>query len=101
MILASKLSNFQRSLSYFNKLTRYSSTTERVFAFVDNGGYIRHRFQKQVEDVVNVKQQKFDLSFTVIPDVVSVSEEQELIDEIEKALKRLRYQQDHWDNVKC
>jgi len=84
------------SSSFFNKLigARYSSTTDRV----GKNEYIQYCFPKHVEDI---EQQKFDSSFTIIPDIVSVDEEQQLIDEIEKSLKRLRYQEDHWDDVNC
>lgn len=75
-----------------------SSSTECIFSAEDKNEYVRYKFPK-IDDLINVKQQQFNSSFTIIPDVVTVDEESQLISEIEKSLKRLRYQLDHWDNV--
>lgn len=61
--------------------------------------YIRYKFLAENQSLTNIRLQKFDSSFTIIPDIVSIDEESRLIDEIEKSLKRLRYQHDHWDDV--
>lgn len=75
-----------------------SSSTNSMFSAIDKNEYIRYQFPK-INDSVDIKQQKFNSSFTIIPDIVTIDEELQLISEIEKSLKRLRYQLNHWDNV--
>lgn len=38
--------------------------------------------------------------FFVLPDFVSVEEEEALIEEIDPYMKRLKYEFDHWDDVR-
>lgn len=91
----------------FNRLFLSASRSrqciaERRFTSVDKNQYIRYELPKREEandSTVDARRQKFDASFTVIPDVVSAEEESRFINEIEKLLKRLRYQHDHWDDV--
>lgn len=95
------LQRFPTLLSPFSKLFSVSSqsTTERNVSSVNKSEYIRYKFPEIKKDLVDVKQQDFDSSFSIIPDVISVDEELQLISEIEKSLKRLHYQHDHWDDV--
>jgi len=87
-------------LFHLNKLfTTSSSSIEHILKSVDKSEYVRYQFPKCINKLVDIKQQQFDSSFTVVPDIVSVDEESRLMDEIEKSLKRLRYQHDHWDDV--
>jgi len=86
-------------LFHLNNLFSTSSSIEHILKSVDKNEYVRYKFPKSRNDLVNIKRQQFDSSFTIVPDVVSVDEESQLIDEIEKSLKRLRYQHDHWDDV--
>lgn len=90
---------FSKTLLGLNRLFSASST-EQILS-VNKNEYIHYEFPKYSEDndLVNIKRQKFDSSFAVIPNAVSIDEESRLIDEIEKSLKRLRYQHDHWDDV--
>lgn len=76
------------------------SCTQHIVTSVSKNEYIRFSFPKHFEqkNVIDIKQ-KFNSSFTIIPNIVSEDEELQLTDEIEKSLKRLRYQYDHWDNV--
>lgn len=46
----------------------------------------------------NVLQQITDSMF-ILPDFVSPAEEQVLLEEAEKILKRIRYEQSHWDDA--
>jgi hypothetical protein len=70
-------------------------------AAVDPSAYVRYQFPKisKVDDSICNRRERFDSSFTVVPDIISRDEESWLVSEIEKSLKRLRYQQDHWDDV--
>lgn len=89
------------TLSCLKKLFIMSfSCTQHIFTSVDNNEYVRYSFPKQVENnyLTDIKQ-KFNSSFTIMPNVISDDEELRLTNEIEKSLKRLRYQYDHWDNV--
>jgi len=87
-------------LFHFNKLfSKASSPIENILKSVHKSEYVRYEFPKCINNLVDIKQQQFDSSFTIIPDIVSIDEESRLIDEIEKSLKRLRYQHDHWDDV--
>lgn len=87
----------------FNKLIglHYSSSYERIYTPVNKSKYVRYQFPERTSDnyAVDIKQQKFDSSFSVIPDIVSTDQEEQLIEEIETSLKRLRYQQSHWDDA--
>ena len=42
-----------------------------------------------------------NVSMVVYPDFLSEDEEKKLLQEVEPYLKRLRYEQSHWDNVSC
>lgn len=99
-ILNQRCSTF---LSHYNKLfiAYLSSSAEHDFSSVDKREFVRFKFPKCVElkDLVVTKQKVFDSSFSIIPGIISVDQESQLIDEIEKSLKRLRYQHDHWDDV--
>ncbi|CAI6359739.1 unnamed protein product [Macrosiphum euphorbiae] len=87
-------------LFHFNKLfSKSSSSIEHILKSIDKSEYVRYKFPKCINNLVDIKQQQFDSSFTIVPDIVSVDEESRLIDEIEKSLKRLRYQHDHWDDA--
>lgn len=87
-------------LFHLNKLfTTSSSSIEHILKSVDKSEYVRYKFPKCINNLVDIRQQQFDSSFTIVPDIVSVDEESRLMDEIEKSLKRLRYQHDHWDDV--
>lgn len=87
------------TLSCKNKFfSALSSSTDCIFSAIDKNEYIRYQFPK-IKDSIDIKQQKFNSSFTIIPDIVSIDEELQLVSEIEKSLKRLRYQLNHWDNV--
>lgn len=44
-------------------------------------------------------EQELAPSLLVQEDFISEEEEQELLDEVEPYLKRLRYEYDHWDDV--
>lgn len=66
---------------------------------VNRNAHVRHQVPAAKCEIYTVEQQNFDSSFTVITNAVSVDEELRLIAEIEKSLKRLRYQSDHWDDV--
>lgn len=92
---------FLASLPRINKLP--SCNAERHYTSIDENQYLRFKFPKREDandrTTVDVRRQKFDTSFNVIPDIVSTDEESRFIDEIEKLLKRLRYQHDHWDDV--
>lgn len=81
---------------------RYLSLNERDFIVVHKSDNIIYQFPKRTSNntAVDIKQQIFDSSFSVIPDIISTDQEEQLIVEIEKSLKRLRYQQSHWDDVK-
>lgn len=81
------------------KHTFGGSSTEHNICSVNQCAHVRHQFPKIKSDIYTVEQQKFDSSFTIITDAVSVDEESLLVAEIEKLLKRLRYQSDHWDDV--
>lgn len=89
-------------LFHLSKLFSTSfSSIEHIVNSVDKCEYVRYKFPNEIKikNVVDTKRQQFNSSFTIIPDIVSVDEESRLIDEIEKSLKRLRYQHDHWDDV--
>lgn len=90
-------------LWHFNKLfiASLSSFGEHNFNSADKNDFFRYTFPKYVKskDLVCIKQKVFESSFSIIPDIVSIDQELQLIDEIEKSLKRLRYQHDHWDDV--
>lgn len=95
---------FSKLLSRFARL--YSkppstSTEHTSAAAVGPSEYVRYQFPKcsAVDDSISTRRLRFDTSFTVVPDIVSADEESLLIAEIEKSLKRLRYQHDHWDDV--
>lgn len=77
----------------------FGSSVPSVKRVFNKSEYVRYTFQPESESSMNTRLQTFDSSFTIIPDIVSVDEESQLIDEIEKSLKRLRYEHDHWDNV--
>lgn len=76
------------------------SCTQHIVTSVSENKYVRFSFPKHLEKkyLTDIKQ-TFNSSFTIIPNIVSEDEELQLVDEIEKSLKRLRYQYDHWDNV--
>lgn len=38
--------------------------------------------------------------FIVVPDFVSLEEEQSLLEEVDPYMKRLKYEFDHWDDVR-
>ncbi|XP_025207506.1 alpha-ketoglutarate-dependent dioxygenase alkB homolog 7, mitochondrial [Melanaphis sacchari] len=89
-------------LFHLSKLLSTSfSSTEYILNSVDKNEYIKYKFPNEIKikNLVDIKRQQFDSSFTIIPDIVSVDEESRLINEIEKSLKRLRYQHDHWDDA--
>uniref|UniRef100_A0A2S2NLJ5 Putative alpha-ketoglutarate-dependent dioxygenase ABH7 n=1 Tax=Schizaphis graminum TaxID=13262 RepID=A0A2S2NLJ5_SCHGA len=89
-------------LFHLSKLFSTSfSSIEHILNSIDKSEYVRYKFPNEIKikNVVDTKRQQFDSSFTIIPDIVSVDEESQLIDEIEKSLKRLRYQHDHWDDA--
>lgn len=87
-------------LFHLNKLfSTSSSKIEHIFKSFDKNEYVRYKFPKCINNLVEIKRQQFDSSFIIVPDIVSVEEESRLIDEIEKSLKRLRYQHDHWDDA--
>jgi len=87
-------------LFHLNKLVSTSSSSiEHILKSVNKNEFVRYKFPKCINNSVDIKRQQFDSSFTIVPDIVSVEEELRLIDEIEKSLKRLRYQHDHWDDV--
>lgn len=90
-------------LWHFNKLFMASlfSSAECDFSSAEKSEFVRYAFPQNVKikDLVSSKQTIFDSSFSIIPDIVSVDQELQLINEIEKSLKRLRYQHDHWDDV--
>lgn len=90
-------------LKHFNKIfiASLSSFTKHNFNSADKNEFFRYEFSKCIEinDLLSTKQKTFESSFLVIPDIVSVDQESLLIDEIEKSMKRLRYQHDHWDDV--
>lgn len=87
-------------LFHLNELfSTSSSSIEHILKPVDKSEYVRFKFPESSNNLVNIKRQQFDSSFTIVPDIVSIDEESQLIDEIEKSLKRLRYQHDHWDDV--
>jgi len=91
-----------RYLFHFSKLFSTSfSSIEHISNSNDKSEYVRYKFQNEIKikNLVDIKRQQFDSLFTIIPDIVSVDEESQLIEEIEKSLKRLHYQHDHWDNV--
>lgn len=87
----------------FNKLfnTSLSSMTKHYFNSANKNEFVRYEFPNCIEnkDLAREKQKVFESSFSIIPDIVSINQELQLIDEIEKLLKRLRYQHDHWDDV--
>lgn len=87
-----------------NRLFGTSSppSTERTSTSVDKNEYIKYIFSNcsESKSAIEAKRQQIESSFTVIPNIVSVDEESRLVEEIEKSLKRLRYQHDHWDDVK-
>lgn len=87
----------------FNKsfITSLTLLTKRYFNFADKNEFVRYEFPKcnQNKDLARTKQKIFESSFSIIPDIVSINQELQFIDEIEKLLKRLRYQHDHWDDV--
>jgi len=87
-------------LFHLNELfSTSSSSIEHILKSVDKSEYVRYKFPESSNNLVNIKRQQFDSSFTIVPNIVSLDEESRLIDEIEKSLKRLRYQHDHWDDV--
>lgn len=91
---------FFKTLSSLN--TSFNASSTEQVAFNIKNEYLRYKFLRHDDtddDLGNVKWQKFERSFTVIPDAVTEVEELRLVDEIEKLLKRLRYQHDHWDDV--
>lgn len=96
------LQRFSAFLLPFSKLFSTSSSTTKLsehnIVTIGKSEYVRYKFP-EITDSVDIKQQNFDSSFTVIPDIISNDEELQLIIEIERSLKRLRYQHDHWDDV--
>lgn len=99
--ILNQLFSVHRMLCLSKSFSTSSSTIEHVINSIDKNEYVRYKFPKsiEIENAVDIKRQQFDSSFTIVPDVVSVDEELRLINEIEKSLKRLRYQHDHWDDV--
>ncbi|XP_050442153.1 alpha-ketoglutarate-dependent dioxygenase alkB homolog 7, mitochondrial isoform X2 [Adelges cooleyi] len=81
------------------RLRRFTTSVPEAHSLLacnNNKQYIDCRFPKEV---AASRQNVFDRYFTVVPDAVTENEEVQLIDEIEKSLKRLRYQHDHWDDA--
>ncbi|VVC27268.1 Alpha-ketoglutarate-dependent dioxygenase AlkB-like [Cinara cedri] len=91
---------FALTLSSYNKFFGILSSTEHnIFPSVNQSAYVRHTISKIKSDIHINEQKQFDSSFTIITDAVSIDEESLLVIEIEKSLKHLRYQNDHWDNA--
>lgn len=95
---------FVKLLFHFERLLSKSpsTSTKRIpTAAADSSVYVRYQFPKisEIDDSIGTRRERFDSSFTVVPDIISPDEESRLVGEIEKSLKRLRYQHDHWDDV--
>ena len=78
--------NYSRC-SRFLALRRQSSTAPSVTV----QSYIHATDDKALNDIQN--------SFSIIPDFISEDEETVLYEEVQRYLKKLRYEFDHWDNV--
>ncbi|XP_050521872.1 alpha-ketoglutarate-dependent dioxygenase alkB homolog 7, mitochondrial [Daktulosphaira vitifoliae] len=78
------------SLKKLSTVSSKDIISHQTFKFID------YQFP---EKIAKSRQNIFEKSFFILPDVVTDIEEKELVNEIEISLKRLRYQHDHWDDA--
>ena len=78
------------------KCIRLCTTTVKNIVETKNSSEVLGKLfeSKSDESLREIRQ-----SFTVIPDFVDSNEEGELLKEVEKVLKRIRYEQSHWDDA--